>query len=210
METYAAQFLFVEFLLASRVPFSAKLEASLLCSLDSAVRIPLICGHALEIVADLDEDKGAERRNEDSCDEHDLADQKVENESVAREYRLRLAGRAPPREEVLPHDAQCREKRGQDGEELGADVDEEEVVVADSHAVVHPGAVVVETLDAPLACRAVTGSGRSDDQTVRAKLAQVLIDFYYPREIYLRAEIAWVSEIGNNEESEGFKRQAND
>ncbi len=43
---------------------------------------------------------------------------------------------------------------------------EEVVVVLGAHAVVHPGAVVVEALHAPVADRAVPGSGGADHFTV--------------------------------------------
>ena len=119
-----------------------------------------------------------------------------------------MAWGAPAREEVLAHDAEGGEKSYDNREELCADIEEEEVVVADAHAVVDPGAVMVETFDATLACRAVAGPRRPDHQAVWAKLPQVLVDLYYLRELDVRAQVPWISDVSQDEESKRLEGQS--
>ncbi len=67
--------------------------------------------------------------------------------------------------EVESHSHEHNDHERDDGEQEH----EEVVVVLGAHAVVHPGAVVVEALHAPVADRAVSGTGGADHFAVGAE-----------------------------------------
>ena len=77
-------------------------------------------------------------------------------------------------------------------------------MVADSDAVVEPGAVVVETFDAAVADSAVAGAGGAEDQAVGAHLARVDLG-QHVEEVLLLDQVAGVTR-GRDEEADSDER----
>ena len=72
-------------------------------------------------------------------------------------------------------------------------------MIANTDTVVDPWAMMVETVDAPLACPAVPASRGPDQLAVRAELAQVLIGLQELNERQLCLKVPRISQIGDKE-----------
>ena len=87
-------------------------------------------------------------------------------------------------------------KHDDDGREYEDQEPYEVDVISDSDAVVDPGAVVVESFDAAVACRAVTAARGTNHKAIRAKLDWVhnLHQFEEVHFFWL-GDVAWVREL---------------